>query len=466
MECCNTGGLERFLLGHDPILPAATFPVGTVFGRWRITAFLGKGGNGEVYRAESSQPGHPVALKVHIPVAGRSPSQTTTARQRFEREAHILSKNTSPFFPRFFGAGEAHGHLYFAIELLEPVALPSTDSEVAEFLFKACAAVGTLHRNGLVHRDIKPQNIMRRANGDLVLIDLGLAKQVDPQARHDGTSVTLVDGKAVGVGTHRYAAPEQFVGGAISPASDIHALGIIANECFGGKPTSEWERIISRATSSIPQCRYCNVEELARAIRDRHRPKGSRRGVLTSLGLTIAGILAALILRRTAGAARVPPAPNLAPEMGNANPIGMALGDPLRHWESGGNPSKPDEDVTWRVCNHGKELGRELYVGSGGGTWGEATSYLRTQIAGPCKVSFDYLISTYKGDAIVSCDGTELMHFNDIAYPGDLWQSASHDIPEGEHRLEFVYKHPGQGFANKFNGFAIADFKVEPRLPH
>ncbi|MDY5955220.1 MAG: serine/threonine-protein kinase [Kiritimatiellia bacterium] len=463
MACCNTGDLERFLAGHGPILSVATFPVGTVFGRWRITAFLGKGGNGEVYRAESSQPDHPVALKVHIPVAGRSASQTTTARQRFEREAHILSKNTYPFFPRFYGAGEAHGHLYFAIELLDPVTLPSTDSEVAEFLFKTCTAVGALHRNGLVHRDIKPQNIMRRANGDLVLIDLGLVKQVAPDAHHDGTSVTLVDGKAVGVGTPHYAAPEQFVGGAISPASDIHALGIIANECFGGKPTSEWERIISRATSSIPQCRYHSIEELARAVRERHSRKGSRRGVLAALGLTIAGILAALILRRTAGASRVPFVPNSSTRKGAGNPIGTALGDPLRHWESGGIPSQPGEDVTWRVSKYGNALGRESCVASGGGGRGKSTSYLRTQIAGPCKVTFDYLISTYMGDAIVSCDETELMHFNDIANPGALWQSASYDIPEGKHQLEFVYKHSGQGFVNKFNGFAIANFKVAPR---
>lgn len=91
-----------------------------------------------------------------------------------------------------------------------------------------------------------------RTTGEPVLIDLGLVKDVTLPVVHRGESLSIVNGKAVGVGTPRYAAPEQFAGGEISPAADIHALGMLANDCFGGNPPLPWARIIRRSTSSIP----------------------------------------------------------------------------------------------------------------------------------------------------------------------------------------------------------------------
>lgn len=118
--------------------------------------------------------------------------------------------------------------------------------------------------------------------------------------------------------------------------------------------------------------------------------------------------------------------------------------------------------MDWRVSNHGKYAGREVYVGSGAGGAGRAASYLRTKVTGPCKISFSYRIGTYKGDAVVLCDKNELMHFKDVADATFDWKEASYDIPAGDHLLAFVYIHPGRGFTNHFNGFLIADFKVSP----
>jgi len=287
MTCgSETGEFERFLSGHGPLPVSAAFRDGELLGEWRITAFLGKGGGGEVYRAEHAKDFRIAALKVHVPRPGRSDSREKSARERFEREARILSGNTYPFFPRFYEFGESRGYPYFAIELLEPVELPHSDADVSAFLLELCNAVRVLHGHGLVHRDIKPQNVMRRSNGQLVLIDLGLVKESAPFADHTGVSATIVDGRVVGAGTPRYAAPEQFNGGAVSPATDIHALGMLANECFGGRPPSAWERIISRSTSSIPERRYADVDAFADAIRRRHC--GSLKAVLLGVAFFIA----------------------------------------------------------------------------------------------------------------------------------------------------------------------------------
>ena len=112
-----------------------------------------------------------------------------------------------------------------------------------------------------------------------MIVDLGLAKSVDVPLVPDG--VSIVDGKAVGVGTPEYAAPEQFTGGDITPAADVHALGVLAEKLLGDQTrlrkwrsgilsASPLRRIIRRATSSIASERYQSVDAFAAAIRRRH----------------------------------------------------------------------------------------------------------------------------------------------------------------------------------------------------
>ena len=256
--------IEAFLRAHPHIEDPHLFDVGQNIGEWRITAFIGKGGSGEVYGAKHSDLGFVAAIKILS-------SDDRVAKDRFQREAKVFAENPMPVFPRFFGYGQINGRPYMVIELLEHLPLPSTDRAVAQYLLKVCVGVGLLHSLGLVHRDIKPQNILQRgATGEPVLIDLGLVKDVTLPVAHRGESLSIVNGKAVGVGTPRYAAPEQFAGGEISPAADIHALGMLANDCFGGNPPLPWARIIRRSTSSIPSQRYGSVAQFAKAIRRRH----------------------------------------------------------------------------------------------------------------------------------------------------------------------------------------------------
>lgn len=289
----STTEFVAFLAAHGPLVEVATLSDGAVLDGWRVTAFLGRGGSGEVYRVEHVETGQAAALKVLAPKADATPESAETARRRFVREAEFLMHNAYSFFPKFYAAGETNGCSYVVMELLDARPLPNRDCAVAAFLLEICTAVRTLHRRGLVHRDIKPANILWRANGEPVLIDLGLLKETVARAGHTGVSVTLMDGHAVGAGTPHYAAPEQFGGGAVSAATDIHALGVLIDDCFGGKPPRDWNRIVRRATSSLPEYRYRDVDALMRAIRCRHVAR-----VLIGLGIVALMSLAGWLWNR------------------------------------------------------------------------------------------------------------------------------------------------------------------------
>lgn len=295
----DRSGLDKFLAGSgrdalrrvrdgDAILTA-----GAVLGNWRVEAFLGRGGSGEVYRVVHSVTRTPAAVKVLA-------KDDSTAAKRFLDEIAFLKEwhesvgTAAPSrpqpFPRYYESGEINGRQFVIMELLEPIDVPTDEKGVANYLTNVCSCVRALHLSGIVHRDLKPKNIMRRLGGEVVLIDFGLAKSPFVSAR-PRTDVSIVSGKAVGVGTPEYAAPEQLTGGEISPAADIHALGRIANAAFGGRPLRSWEVIIRRATSSIPAQRYETVDDFATAIRNRNRFRNFiRTGLVAAIFALFAGV--------------------------------------------------------------------------------------------------------------------------------------------------------------------------------
>lgn len=250
---------------------SGTIPVGTVLGDWRLTAFLARGGTAEVYCAEHVVLGTPVAVKVLFA------SPPDVRRERFIREAKLLSELKSAAFPRFLAYGEIDGRPYLVEELLEPRDLPTADRAVARYLVALCQGLAELHARGIVHRDLKPSNILFRSSGEPVIVDFGLSSD-EPFGD--------------GAGTPGYSAPEQFTGETITPAADIHALGVLANVCFAERPPRPWREIIRRTTSSIPRERYANVQALARAIRFRNlrRRVWMVMGCLVFLSLLITGL--------------------------------------------------------------------------------------------------------------------------------------------------------------------------------
>ena len=261
---------------------------------WEITGLIGKGGSAEVYRAVRF--GGVAAIKLFA-------AESETARRRFDAEIALLEEAPLRVMPRLLSKGEYQGHPYVILEYLWPIELPETERAVAGLVLEVCAAVSALHRAGLVHRDLKPSNLMRRSTGELVLIDLGLAKPF-AQSRFATEGLSIVDGKAVGAGTPGYAAPEQFQGGEVTPQTDIHAIGMLAYRCLvrvsaTGLVPPEWQRILQRAMCSVPEQRYWTVEEFAATVRHR---KGRKRFAFYLIALASVGTaLAVGLLSRQKG---------------------------------------------------------------------------------------------------------------------------------------------------------------------
>ena len=244
---------------------------GEMISGYEIVAFIGSGGCGEVYSAKHKKLGSMAAIKILF-------KDTPSMRMRFEREAKILAEKRYREFPQFIAYGEYQGHPYLIEELLMPRELPNEDKTVAAFLIKVATAAGRLHGMGFIPRDIKPDNILWRKNGEPVLIDMGLAC-ADGEERKSATPLSIADGKPLAVGTPGYAAPEQLIGGKVDAATDIHALGVLANACFENRPPREWGRIIRRSASTIASQRYHSADEFIRAVKNRHRIRNWSYGI-------------------------------------------------------------------------------------------------------------------------------------------------------------------------------------------
>lgn len=271
------GPIEQDLATLEGFGERRLLPEGLVLGEWTVRGLIGRGGTAEVYRAEGAR-GRSAAIKV-LTCADEA------GRTRFRREIEWLSTLETPHVPAFYGSGVVGERPYLVEELLVPQDLPQDDRACARLLLAVCEGVSALHRQGLVHRDLKPDNVLFRADGTPVIVDLGLARR---SALGDlPTETSVVDGRPVGVGTPGYAAPEQMLGEQVSPAADIHALGVMIDRCFDGRPPHAWVPIVRRATSSLPDKRYRSVEDLARAIRRRHLSRALQVLLVLALALPL-----------------------------------------------------------------------------------------------------------------------------------------------------------------------------------
>ena len=227
------------------------FPPGTRFGPYEITAPLGAGGMGEVYRARDTRLERTVAIKVLPPHL----SQDETRRQRFEREARAISSLSHPGICALYDVGRqdtADGPVdYLVMEFLEGETLadrlakgPLPIDQALRIAVDVATALDRAHRQGLVHRDLKPGNIMITREGTK-LLDFGLAKAAAPAAAPpSGASATLtrthpLTAEGTILGTVQYMAPEQLEGEEADARADIFALGAVLYEMATGRRAFE-----------------------------------------------------------------------------------------------------------------------------------------------------------------------------------------------------------------------------------
>jgi hypothetical protein len=221
------------------------FQPGVIFDeRYRIIGRLGKGGMGEVYRADDLKLGQPVALKFLPPEVDTDPARLT----QLHTEVRMARQVSHPNVCRVYDVGEYEGNTFLSMEYVDGEDLSSLIRRVGRFpqdrgielARQICAGLAAAHDRGVVHRDLKPANIMLDGSGKIRITDFGLAGAAGEKLRS---------------GTPAYMAPEQLAGGEVTPRSDIYALGLVLFELFTGRRALEGnslaEMIAKRETDGI-----------------------------------------------------------------------------------------------------------------------------------------------------------------------------------------------------------------------
>ena len=224
---------------------------GSRLGPYEISGPLGAGGMGEVYRAHDSRLGRDVAIKVLPSHLSASPE----LRMRFEREARAISQLSHPHICTLYDVGRQDGIDYLVMEHLEGETLaqrlergPLPPDEVLRRGIEIADALSKAHRQGVVHRDLKPGNVMLTKSG-AKLLDFGLARALEPAAREPGsfagalsqtpTLTRPLTGEGLIVGTFQYMAPEQLEGAEADARSDVWAFGATLYEMATGRKAFE-----------------------------------------------------------------------------------------------------------------------------------------------------------------------------------------------------------------------------------
>ena len=206
-------------------IDAGRFAPGTVLdGRYRIIGPLGRGGMGEVYRADDLKLGLPVALKFLPARVDDDPARLS----QLHAEVRTARQVSHPNVCRVHDIGEYEGHTFLSMEYVDGEDLASLLRRVGrvpaergvEIARQICAGLAAAHDRGVVHRDLKPANVMLDSEGKIRITDFGLA----------GAS-----GESLRAGTPAYMAPEQLAGNEVTPRSDIYALGLVLYEIFTGR---------------------------------------------------------------------------------------------------------------------------------------------------------------------------------------------------------------------------------------
>jgi len=285
---------------------SASVSIGTQLGAYRIESVLGQGGMGVVFRAYDTKLHRPVAIKFLS-----DDLADAAARRRFQREAQMASSLNHPHILTVYDTGEFDGRQYLATEFVDGGTLknwaqqqPRSWEDVAELLTGVADGLATAHQAGILHRDVKPDNILVTASGYAKLADFGLAKLEDPSQSADITRTIAEEQTQPGiiVGTIAYMSPEQASGKTLDARSDMFSFGVVLYEMLAGNrpfkaatnlellqqvihgtppPLSDdvpepLRVLVATAIEKDPAKRYSSMRELVTALRAAQRP--SRQG--------------------------------------------------------------------------------------------------------------------------------------------------------------------------------------------
>ena len=252
---------------------------------YRVLSKIGRGGSSVVYLSERESDRKQVVLKILDATAGLD----EVVLQRFVQEFDIISSINHPNVVKIYDRGFSDRHAYIAMEyfpdgsLVEVIAKGLSARQALSLLAQAASALREVHNRGVIHRDIKPGNLMARADGSIVLADFGIAKRLDdPRNRTKHGEL---------YGTPYYVSPEQIEGNPATAQSDIYSLGIIFHEMLTGKRPFEaesvsglialhvsaprpklpeelagYQTLLDRMIAVDPRSRYRNAEELIEGI--------------------------------------------------------------------------------------------------------------------------------------------------------------------------------------------------------
>ncbi len=235
--------------------------IGKTLAHFKITAKLGEGGMGEVYRAEDTKLGRDVAIKVLAEEVASDPNWL----QRFEREARSLASLNHPNIITIHSIEEVEGIRFFSMELVEGTTLaqdiPTTGIPIETFWEIAVPLVEALaaaHDAGVTHRDLKPGNVMLTNDGRVKVLDFGIAKLAAEKGSQVDTkeSTWALTRPGIFIGTIAYASPEQVQGRTVDTRSDVFSMGALLHEMLTGERPFQGETsadLISSILRDVPQ---------------------------------------------------------------------------------------------------------------------------------------------------------------------------------------------------------------------
>ncbi len=281
--------------------------IGTTLSHYRVLEEIGRGGMGVVYRALDTSLGREVALKVLGPAAGREPEQ----ERRLKLEARAAASLAHPAVSVVYEIDEVEGATFIAMELVRgrPLAAliaetPLGPARAVDVAIEVAEGLAEAHARGVVHRDLKPKNVMLTDSGHVKIIDFGLAKLLRPRPPFESGADTPAWGDTDPgriLGTAAYMSPEQVRGTEVDARSDIFAFGALLYEMLTGEPAFRREtgvetlhavlkepaprlpergldaaapvlqRVLDRCLAKAPSDRYAAASELLADLREARR---------------------------------------------------------------------------------------------------------------------------------------------------------------------------------------------------